>query len=58
MNTRTGFVLLDGISADSDNRSREANNARSGAGTPMRIADPEKAGGNHSIGSRPECMFK
>ena len=42
MNTRNGFVLLKGISADSDNRSREANNARSGTGTPIRIAEPEK----------------
>jgi hypothetical protein len=42
MLTRNGFVLLKGILADNDNRSREANDARSGAGTPMRIADPEK----------------
>jgi len=42
MNTRNGFAVLKGVSAENDNRSREANNARSGAGTPMRIADPEK----------------
>jgi hypothetical protein len=42
MLTRNGFVLLKGISADNDNRSREANDARSGARTRMRIADPEK----------------
>ena len=41
MNTRNGFVLLNGI-GDGDNRSREANNARSDVGTPTRIADPEK----------------
>ena len=38
MNTRRGFVLLNGISADRNDRSREANNAGSDAATLMRIA--------------------